>query len=313
MTPRRSALGWGVALMAVGVVLLLRNAGLVPADVAVWPWALLAAGAALLPRATSTEGSGRALPVALVVVGGVFSLREVGALPLEIGIWPVALIAAGVFLLTRGMSDRKTVPATTATSFDLDGAAAARVKFSYGAGILRVADGAAAGLLYEGSFLGGIRQETERHGDELDIALRHASDFPRALGSSRGLDWDVRLATDIPLDLDVRTGASRVKADLSELQVRSLSIETGASDVDVVLPARQSCRVQIEAGAADVAIRVPTGVAASVRTSSALASVDIDGSRFPRVGGTHRSHDYDTAAFRADIEIEGGLSSFSVR
>jgi hypothetical protein len=60
-------------------------------------------------------------------------------------------------------------------------------------------------------------------------------------------------------------------------------------------------------------VRVPDGVAASVRTRSALASVNVNPARFPRTNGVYRSADYDTARARADIDIEGGLASFSVQ
>lgn len=73
------------------------------------------------------------------------------------------------------------------------------------------------------------------------------------------------------------------------------------------------CRVEIEAGAADVVVRVPESMAASVRTSTALASVDVDSSRFPHQDGIYRSAGYDRAADRADIRIDGGLASFAVR
>lgn len=261
MGEQRSAVGWGVALMAVGAVLLLRNTGAIPPD----------------------------------VVG------------------PILLITAGLLVLSRGLaSDRNDRDATTA-SLQLDGSTSARVKLSYGAGTLRLRGGAEPGLLYDGTFAGGVRQEVQRVGDRLELAVRHASNAPRMVGWRQPLDWDLRLTEAVPLDLEIATGASRVDCDLSRLRVRSLKVETGASDVDVVLPAHGICRVEIEAGAADVTVRVPEGVAAQVRTSTALASVAIDPARFPPVDGAHRSPEYDTAVDRTDIRIDGGLASFAVR
>jgi hypothetical protein len=250
--------------------------------------------------------------VALLLVGATWLLRNLGLLPDGVGLVPVLLIAAGMALLVGGVSRSGQPPAPTGASLALDGAASARLELGYGAGTLRLAGGAEPGLLYQGTFAGGVRQDASRRGDRVEATLRHASNAPQILGWARPLDWDLRVADRVPIDLEVRTGASRVRLDLAGLQVRSLKIETGASDVDVVLPAHGRCRVEIEAGAADVRVRVPEGVAASVRTSSALASVNVDPTRFPRIDGTHRSPDYETAAARADIEIDGGLASFSV-
>lgn len=93
----------------------------------------------------------------------------------------------------------------------------------------------------------------------------------------------------------------------------SLVLKTGASDVDVDLPAHGPCSVRISAGAADVHVRVPPGMPAAIRNRSAIAGFSIDQERFPRVNGTYRSADYDTATDRADIDIEGGVASFTVR
>jgi hypothetical protein len=312
MTANRATLGWGVALLTVGVLLLLRNVGAVPAGVSVWPWAVLAAGVALLLHTAGTSSRDLGLPIILVVVGGIFALRDVGVLPTGVGLAPIVLIALGLVLLAGGVSRNQEAESATA-SLPLDGATAAKVALAYGAGTLRVGGGGTPGLLYEGTFAGGIRQEADRRGDVVEVTVRHASGAPKLVGWRRPLDWDLRLSAAVPLDLEVRTGASRVHLDLADLHVRSLKISTGASDVDVIVPARGACRVEIEAGAADVSVRVPDGVAASVRTSSALASVDIDPVRFPRVDGAHRSPGFDAASDRAEIAIEGGLASFAVR
>jgi hypothetical protein len=95
--------------------------------------------------------------------------------------------------------------------------------------------------------------------------------------------------------------------------VCSLILRTGASDTRLVLPDHGRTHTEISAGAADVQITVPPGVEAAVRNRSALAGFTIDERRFPRVDGGYRSPGYDVAEDRADIEIEGGVASFSMR
>jgi hypothetical protein len=62
-----------------------------------------------------------------------------------------------------------------------------------------------------------------------------------------------------------------------------------------------------------VNVQVPDGVAARIRIKGGMASRNIDESRFPRVGDEFRSPGYDTADDRADIDIQGGAGSFTVR
>lgn len=311
MSERRPALAWGAALVALGIGLLLRNLDVLPAGFAAWPFAVLTAGIVLLVHGRRS-GERAVFPVVLVVVGGVFLLREAALVPAGIGLGPLVLITVGA-LLVAGSLRRREDPATTAASVPLDGIARAHLRLGYGAGTLRLTGGAAAGLLYQGAFAGGVRQDITRTGDRLDVALRHARGAPRMVGWSRPLDWELQLGDGVPIDLEVHSGASKVDLDLRDVPVRSLKLETGASDVDVVLPAHGTCRVEIEAGAADVRVRVPEGVAASVRSSTALASVDIDAGRFPTHDGVHESPGFPDAIDRSEIRLEGGLASFSVR
>ena len=311
MRASSSALGWGVALVVLGAVLLLRNAGAIASGVAAWPWAVLAGGLTLLAHPEARRGREIALPVGLVLVGTVFSLREVGALT-GVPVAPILLILIGVVVMAGGLP-RGSEEVSDGLALPLEGAASMRMELQYGAGTLRVSGDAPEGLAYEGSFVGGARAEVARTGDRLDVTVRHPRDAEGYFRTRRALDWNVALTDAIPVDLEVRSGASRAYLDLAAVALASLSLKTGASDTDIVLPGRGRYSVDIDAGAAEVTVRVPQGVAASIRTRSALASVDVDQARFPRWSGGYRSPDYDVAEHRADIDIEGGVASFTVR
>jgi hypothetical protein len=311
VTESRSALAWGAALVVLGGVLLLRSIDVIPASVSAWPWAILAAGFTLLAHPAARRRSEVALPLALIIVGGVFALREVGILS-GVPVAPVVLIIVGIAVLTGALSRDEQRPPESLTHA-LDGAARARIALHHGAGTLRVTGGASNGLAFEGSFVGGAHEEAARTGDHLDATLRHPRDVEGYIRSPHALDWDVALTNAIPVDLDVRSGASRVHLDVSTLTLSSLSLKTGASETDIDLPDRGRFTVDIDAGAAEVTVRVPPGMAASIRSRSALATVDVDEARFPRAFGGFRSPDFDAAEHRTEIDIEGGVASFTVR
>jgi hypothetical protein len=44
-----------------------------------------------------------------------------------------------------------------------------------------------------------------------------------------------------------------------------------------------------------------------------MADIQVNKSRFPRVGGVYQSEDYATAENKVDIDIETGVGSISVR
>jgi hypothetical protein len=307
----RGALGWGSALTVYGIVLLLRTTGVIDAGAAGWPWAALAAGVVLLAHPGARRAGSDTWPLVLTIVGGLFVLRELGGLPLGVPIVPVLLVVIGVVLLANALTTREQV-VEEAVAVPLDGAARARLVLAHGAGTLRIVDGADEGLVCQGSAHGGARTETHWVGDRLEVTLRPPRDIEQLIRLRRPLDWELALARDLPLDLELRTGAGETRVDLSRTRVESLVVKTGASDVDIVAPATGRCRVRIDAGAADVDLRIPDGVAASIRARTGLASVEVDTTRFPRTGDVYRSPGFDDAEHRHEIELEGGVASFRV-
>ena len=79
MTRNRSIL-WAVLLIGIGVVLLLRNTGVLPEDVSLWPLLLIAIGVWLaLERLLfgSRFGGGFVWPLILIAVGLSFVVRSI--------------------------------------------------------------------------------------------------------------------------------------------------------------------------------------------------------------------------------------------
>jgi hypothetical protein len=311
MTADRGAIGWGVGLVAFGAGLLLRNVGAWPPGLSVWPVALVAAGVAmLLVGRGRPEGGALVVPLALIIVGGGFALRALPMIP-TIGIFPVLLIALGVLLLVS--SSRKPEPTTTSLRLPVDGAQRLHLILNHGAGELRISAAPRGDLLLDASFTGGAQHDVVRRDGEVEISLKAPNRPWERSESWRRWDWLVALNPDVPVRLDLRTGATKTFADLRDLRVSDVSLKTGASQTEIVAPSAGHSRIRVEAGAASVTVRVPEGVAAEIRNRSALGSFEVDEFRFPRSGPEHRSEGYDEAENRVEIDIEGGLASFTVR
>ena len=312
MSGVRSALGWGVGLSVLGLMLLLRAVGVVADDASAWPWAALAAGVVLLAHPQARQEGSAGWPIVLTVVGAVFAVGELGGLPAGIPLAPVLLVAAGVALVVSATLGPRLGRAAEAVAVDADGATSARLLLAHGAGSLHLTGGAGEGLVCEGTAAGGARAVTTRVGERLEVTLRPPGDLEEVARLRRPLEWRLALPEGLPIDLEVRTGASEVRLELARTAVRSVRVGAGASDLDLEVPARGHSRVEVEAGAADVDVRVPQGTAASIRTRGALASVDVDERRFPRHGDRYRSADFEEAAHRSEIELAGGVASFKV-
>jgi hypothetical protein len=304
----RGNVGWGVGLVVLGVGWLLREVGLWPGFLRVWPLALLAAGMAMLVGARRRVEY--ALPLVLVAVGAVFALRDVGILTTGVVV-PVVLIVIGVVLLVG--STRRPPEESTSLTIPRDGIERMHLEVHHGAGRLRVAAGSADGPLLDGHFAGGATHDVRRDGRSTEVEIHGASRrWERAIGWAPN-NWSLNLHPDVPTTLELHTGATKTTMDLRDLRVPEAVVETGASDTEVVVPASGASRLRIEAGIANITVRVPDGVAAEIRNRSALGGAEIDEFRFPRRGDTHRSEGFETAQDRVTIELDGGLASFTVR
>jgi hypothetical protein len=256
----------------------------------------------------------------LILLGVLLLLNSLGLL--SVNVWsligPLALIAFGLWVLW-GVFVGSPSAETEEATISLEGAGRARVRIRHGAGRLHVDGSAGPGELVAGTFGGGLDHRVRREGDRLDVEMRTPPhSFPFLMmpwwGLRGGLDWSLGLNSEIPLSLDLETGASDARLDLAGLRVTDLRLQTGASATRLTLPASAGhTRAEIHSGAASVSIRVPEGVAARVRIKSGLAGITVDRSRFPRTGDTYQSADYDTAPNRVDLDVETGVGSVDVR
>lgn len=248
----------------------------------------------------------------LLLLDNLGILRGVNAWAL---IWPSALILLGLWFLLGPRLFARNMETRT-LSIPVEGARKAEVHFHHGAGELTVAAGSPAQLV-SGTFAGGVSEDVRRSGDAAQVKLSAPVEdiFPGGwMAGSRGFAWRVDLSPDVDLNLVVKSGASESRLDLSGLRVSAVRVDTGASSTEITLPARAGfTRLEVHAGAASVDIRVPAGVAARIRSQGGLSSLNVDTARFVRTDSGYQSGDYETAENRAEIILETGVGSVSVR
>ncbi len=341
----------GIVTM-VGVVLAVQEAYDLYATWA-YAWALVAPGGVglgltvyglLARRGDDLRGGLGALLVGLVIflVGFLFFEGVIGLSGRRLGnltevVVPLAIIGIGVVVLVgafvpgpwhgprttfrdggeqaraeRGETAGPGAPVPEQLAVPLEGAPDAEVMVTFGAGHLRLGP-AAAGMLVDGSYLGGVRVERAGPG-----RIRLAPPAPPAAWAwdRAPYGWTMGVSAEVPLRLRVESGAADAELDLARLRLVELRLRTGASETRVTLPAAAgSTRVDAEGGAAAIRFRVPDGVAARIRSSITLGSTDVDTARFPRTpaGDAWESPDFARAVNRVEIEVRGGVGSVAVR
>jgi hypothetical protein len=250
---------------------------------------------------------------ALILVGVLLFLQTQGIIGnIFRYFWPLALILVGSWIIlnvywrpARSEEETFTVP--------LGAAKSARFKFSHGAGQIEITGGAPSGQALVGSSAVGMNKQSYVDGDRLEVQVEAGPSFVPFLGPSQGV-WRFQLTQEIPSTLIVESGASSLDIDLKDVPATRVELKTGASSSNVTVPARGVSLLDVEAGAASVNIRVPEATAARIRVEEGVNSVSVDTDRFPRLdSGMYQSSNYDMATDRADINIEAGLGSVTVK
>ena len=172
---------------------------------------------------------------------------------------------------------------------------------------------------------GGASTSFHRYDDSatLDVTMD-----PGSFACQWGADWRVSLSRAPDVYIDIDTGASSIKLDLTDLRVPVLNVNAGAASVDIRMPSDAGpAEAVISAGASSIDVRIPDGVPARILNDSALSSFDVSG-RFQSLRGAFsegqtvmrrhpgdifQSPGYREAENRVSIEINVGVSSVSVR
>ncbi len=285
----------------------------------------------------------------LVILGGLLLLQSLGVVTWAAWwnlwrFWPVVFIIAGVVLLLGRRApllasavtallllgavggaallapDQDTRSTTSELREPLDGAASLHVRINFGAGQINLsALPAGSPDLVHGLFRGsgesaGASYSIDRIGDRVELLIESTNTSPPFFFGGTERVWDIQLAQDIPIELELNSGASDADIDLTGLLAEDIRMNLGAIDATITLPdVMEFASVTILAGAADLTVTVPEGVAARIDVDAALADVNVDPERFARTGGAYQSLDYDTADRRIDLSIQVGAASLAVR
>jgi hypothetical protein len=115
--------------------------------------------------------------------------------------------------------------------------------------------------------------------------------------------------------LNIQTGATDARLDLSNLQLATLDMSVGAATTWVRFPESSGLTTaHISGGASNLTLEVPDGVAAQIQHHGGLSTLNVDQTRFPQVNDNlYRSADYDSSANKVDLVIDTGVTTITVR
>ncbi len=251
----------------------------------------------------------------LVLIGLLFLLGNTGVLSnlnWDV-VWPVLVIALGVWLLLPRLGGVRGSIAGVDSAEPREGLEKAKLEIAVGSGRVDVRSSALGDQLYHAHI--------DHAGSQPEIKLDRATGTLRI---SQKFDWmpgmgrfrlDAQLSDALPWDVSCSTGAIRGEFDLSTLPVSSVECRTGASRININLGAPKGVvPVRVDGGALTVDITRPAAAALKVHASGAAIHMWADSTRQDTIGNIDwRSTGFDSAADRYEVSVSGAAINLNVR
>jgi hypothetical protein len=281
-------------LIGIGIILLLNNLGYLNWSfwdvLNLWPILLVAAGLELLVGRRSLLG---ALISAIIVLG---------------------LLVGGVWFVSTSEVTRTTAQVIEIREPRGDITAA---RFTLAPAVAQITVKA---LNDSANFVEGtaLHRPNERvthsftRGDPARLSLKTSGSVGIATGPGRRYVWDFSFHPDVALDLSIDAGMGDVNLDLHALTLTSVNVNAGMGTVTIKLPETGEFDVNVDSGMGTVVIEVPASMGVRLQTDSAIVGRNIPAS-YTHSNNRYTSPNYDTAENRADIQVDLGLGSITIR
>ncbi len=250
----------------------------------------------------------------LILLGILFSLQAAGMIEDVMDwFWPLFLILLGVAVLVSRFTS-PNLSGSESFSINLDGAARVALDVDHGAGSVKIMGGAPYGAAISGTQGAAMSFKSHLNGNTLTVDIDAGPSFIPFLGPEGGT-WVLQLTNEVPVSMKFDGGAASLDFDFTNTKLDFLGVDMGASALTLKMPTNAGrTLVDVESGAASIDITIPQGVAARIRLEQGASAQNIDPSRFPQVtNGMYQSPNFDSAENRAEINLEGGANSVTIR
>ena len=287
---------WGIFLLVAGIVFRLQTLNILPWGL----WGTL----------------WRFWPVLIIVIG-------LGILLRRYNVWLVSLLILAIFGACLGIAIWQYGPSlsngmtTKSYSEPLDDIERAQIEIDFNAGSITMGSlpPDSLNLVEVDSEVRDSRQtiSVDLHQQDGEGKLHLSTVNQWGWGGDR-IRWEVNFTRSIPLTISIKSAASNLELDLSELEVTELRLDVDAGNYRVTMPSSAgTSNIEIEADAANIEVIVPDGVAAKIQVNTNLSVSDIDKNRFPQQGAYYLSDNFDTAQNRIYLVIDCDVGRVQVR
>lgn len=144
------------------------------------------------------------------------------------------------------------------------------------------------------------------------INLDLADDFGLNPENGNGGSAKIYLNRNIPWDVNVNAGLSKLFLDFSDIEVRNLNCDAGIAKMTVKVGGKsKDLRMHVNTGITTIRVLVPDSIGCKIKTDGELFWKNFPG--FTSQGnGIFTTPGYDTTKNTIQIDLSGGISRFSI-
>jgi N-terminal domain of toast_rack, DUF2154 len=229
-----------------------------------------------------------------------------------------ALGSVAFMLLATGCNmNVDSGPTQTATDqIDVGKAEAVTAEIHMSAGTLHIEGGGTALVSANYRYSERVGRPSVRY----DVTGAHGQltvESPKS-GSTSGShtvnEWDLRMGSTAPLEMNVSMGAGESNLDMSQLPLRSMEVNMGAGEMVLNVAGKytRDVTVQVNGGVGEARIRLPKDMGAVVVATGGLGSVSTNG--LTKRDGKYYNDAYTEGKPAVRMEVHGGVGDviFSV-
>ena len=278
---------WAIVLIALGIFFGLHTLGIFnlavwPSFIYYWPVFLILAGVAFLFK---KRGIGWTLIIATVILG----------------------MMSGWTAIAQSCGEERTVVQNVSMGNEIQNL---DVSLNFGAGEVVINKGNNDYIYYNRIHTSDEKDPSldyEKSGSDAGLSIKRSGGC--FLGNHAKETWDIKLAPNISKNLNLKYGASSLKADLRELNVDNLEINAGASSTEIVFD-KHSTNVKIDMGASDIKFAFPKSTGVKITMDVGATSDNLkDLEEFVKTGDSYYTKNYNSAENKIEIKIDAGASS----
>lgn len=229
-----------------------------------------------------------------------------------LGTLMVLIIVSGCSLVTGGSSDTEDILVKKDKAEELN------LDLNFGAGKVVVTDGAHEWIEGEAEYTDRDLKPEVRY--DLDGDVGKAS-IDQGNGKFGGInvgngknEWNIRLTEEIPIDLEVNSGASDTELNLVGVKLSNLEVNAGVGDMEIDLSGKhkESFDVQLRMGVGKSTIVLPEDVGVRIESSKGIGDSNFE-NLISEGNGVYVNKAYEDADVIIHIDMELGVGEVTFK